>query len=69
MTWQPINTAPKDGTEFLATDYDCITIVSGEDPPRAGAHWYDRDGDYFYPCLWQPLPEVPELPEQGNPEP
>ncbi len=58
--WQSIETAPDDGTEFLATDYDCIDIIHGEG--RCG--WENRDGDSFYPCLWQPLPDVPELPDQ-----
>jgi len=58
MNWQPIDTAPLDGTEFLATDHDSIDIIHAD-----GRHWETRDGEFFYPCVWQPLPSVPDLPE------
>ena len=58
MNWQPIDTAPLDGTEILATDYDCIDIIHS-----VGHHWENREGKFFYPCLWQLLPNVPDLPE------
>jgi hypothetical protein len=61
MNWQPIDTAPLDGTEILATDYDCIDIIHGE-----GRHWENREGEFFYPCFWQLLPNVPDLPEPAN---
>lgn len=57
MEWQSIETAPDDGTEILATDYDSVDIIHSE-----GRYWENRDGEFFYPCLWQPLPDVPELP-------
>jgi hypothetical protein len=58
MNWQPIDTAPLDGTEILATDYDCIDIIHSE-----GRHWENREGEFFYPCFWQLLPNVPDHPE------
>ena len=59
--WQPIETAPKDGTHILLSDGSDIVVV-GE--------WYDRSGT---PCwtvswdgnefddasFWMPLPEPP----------
>jgi len=55
--WQSIETAPDDGTEILATDYDSIDIIQSE-----GRQWENRDALNFYPCIWLPLPDVPELP-------
>jgi hypothetical protein len=57
MNWKLIDIAPLDGTEILATDYDSIDIIHA-----VGRHWETRDGDFFYPCFWQPLPNVPRLP-------
>ena len=61
--WQPIETAPRDGTEILASDYDAIEIVAwGE--RQAWHGWSDRDGRMMRPAWWQPLPEHPPLPEE-----
>ena len=63
--WQPIETAPQDGTEILAfaySDYDAIEIVSwGE--RQAWQGWSDREGRIMFPSWWQPLPDHPPLPE------
>ena len=66
MSWQPIDTAPKDGTEILASDYDAIEIVSWGEPlfnliPGA---WVGRDGCRMFPAWWQPLPDHPPLPTE-----
>ena len=63
MTWQPISTAKRIRTkEILATDYDSIEIISWH--PIGHHHaWADRDGNGYFPCLWQPLPDVPEPPQ------
>lgn len=56
-TWQPIETAPRDGTEVLVyvPDYDSLTIAQ-----RFGVGlWEGADGDYYYPTHWQPLPAPP----------
>lgn len=55
--WQPIETAPKDGTWFLAYEADV---------PMYTAHW-DEDGWYDLewkcrPTHWMPLPEPPSGP-------
>jgi len=64
MNWQPIDTAPLDGTEILATDCDCIEIIHSE----RRRHWENRDGEFFFPCFWQLLPNVPDLPEPTSEE-
>ena len=56
--WQPIDTATCDGTEILATDYDAIDIISFD---HGNDGWFNRNGDWFFPALWQPLPAQPEL--------
>lgn len=63
--WQPISTAPTDGTEILASDYDAIEIVSFSwSAWETGSGWIDRDGLRFYPAWWQPLPEHPPTPTE-----
>lgn len=64
--WQPIETAPRDGTEILASDYDVIEIVSwgiSQGEWQDWMHWSDREGGIMFPSWWQPLPEHPPLPE------
>lgn len=64
MTWQPIETAPKDGT----------TIWAFEGGAQTSVRWceYDYwelivtgdgaiDSDEFSPTHWMPLPEAPQL--------
>lgn len=70
MTWQPIDTAPKDGTYILAFDgEDYITIVSWAqyhiNKGKRGC-WLDRENDPWILTHWQPLPAPPT---EGNPEP
>lgn len=60
--WLPIDTAPQDGTEILASDYDAIEIVSW-DQQDAWWDWFTRDGQSMFPSWWQPLPDHPPLPE------
>lgn len=66
MTWQPIETAPKDGTPILTfapvtgADYILIGAWIPEDEPgetEDGGTWRD-DGET--PTHWMPLPEPPE---------
>jgi hypothetical protein len=59
QAWQPIKTAPRDGTKILSfvwTIYQGGVVV---------AHWDDNDGfidcdsDFWEPTHWLPLPEPP----------
>ena len=57
--WQPIETAPKDGTDFLACwDDDELHVVClrGNECFRA----MDRE-EWAIPTVWMPLPAPPEL--------
>jgi hypothetical protein len=74
MTWQPIETAPKDGTPVLAWDpqgEQCCEafFIQAEHPWSLSAGWYsnhgrNNDNPYgFWPSHWQPLP----LPPQEHP--
>jgi hypothetical protein len=73
--WQPINTAPKDGTRFLAfragddpEDIGIVSIVKRHDPggsARNPRHHYETWVTEFgspspEPTHWQPLPEPPK---------
>ena len=54
MTWQPIETAPKDGTEVLACNGSWIFIAACD---RFG--WVDfAAGESRSPTHWMPLPEL-----------
>jgi len=67
MAWQPIDTAPRDGTEILASDYDAIEIVSWVGPRfdvGITGEWTNREGEAMYPAWWQPLPDHLSLPGQ-----
>jgi len=59
--WQPINTAPRDGTRILASDYNVVTIVTWNNFGWRG--WINGKGWSMSPVWWQPLPEHPPLPE------
>lgn len=71
MEWQPIETAPKDGTTILfwddLMDYQIGSWSEYEDPdgePREG--WNDGIfpiiGDSGQPSHWMPLPQPPQPP-------
>lgn len=70
MNWQPIETAPKDGTRVLIWDGCTVYLASfGFDvgngpmwqPEYAEVPMYDDDG----PTHWQPLPAPPRTDEPG----
>ncbi len=63
--WQPIETAPKDGTGVLL----CISIGDGHHVQYTGSyhdgHWwvtnFSGGDEYWYtPTDWMPLPEPPQ---------
>ena len=62
--WQPIETAPKDGTFFLA--YDGIECNIPFVCYWALDNWrfHGKDQWKMHPELWMPLPEPPEVTEQ-----
>lgn len=63
MQWQPMDTAPKDGSEFLAFDSSRIFISRWDEyhPSRPG--WgSDKADEYGWaedPKGWMPLPKRP----------
>lgn len=72
MTWQPIETAPRDGTEILLTNInhhgelkDSSQQVAAWWGDGSAGHWVVycsmvQDPDlYFEPSHWQPLPDPP----------
>ena len=63
--WQPIETAPKDGTPILMWDGDMIYVISWYVPQntRYPAQWREADGKRYCdydPTHWMPLPEPPK---------
>ena len=62
MTWQPIETAPKDGTEILLWDKEFEAYAVGYFL-KPLAQWTAFPGgimDDVSPSHWMPLPEPPE---------
>lgn len=65
MEWQPIETAPKDGTVVMGFDEKLPT--RGLSPPIACIRWFDTawwgtTGDSIVmlrPTHWMPLPDAP----------
>lgn len=68
--WQPIETAPADGTVILAYRRDAgvfsahyvspADAVGGDDDEP---HWFTTDGEDLTRCMpthWMPLPEPPK---------
>lgn len=63
--WQPIETAPRDGTRVLLREkfghFEYVGRWMDPGPDGADAMWADPDGEYqIYPNLWHPLPPPPE---------
>lgn len=62
--WQPIETAPKDGTRFLvveATKRPFVALwLDADHPDVDDAGWYDHwNFDPVSPTHWKPLPKPP----------
>lgn len=58
--WQPIETAPKDGTRVLVVEEGEYHVAWFVDAPGAG--WVHAADDYnivMEPTHWQPLPPYP----------
>lgn len=67
QTWQPIESAPKDGTRILTIDPDFVGLHEGADVARYtgafGGAWLDNARhipDTVYPTHWMPLPTPPK---------
>ena len=69
MKWQPIETAPKDGTTIIAFRPTSPPHIEGmcwvaDDDGTGDWYWsYDGDGPGVHmvkPTHWMPLPEAPE---------
>lgn len=61
--WQPIETAPKDGTQFLGWDQGYFIVVYWEidDDVEEDQCWrISYSGDLMFPTHWMPLPEPPK---------
>ena len=55
MNWQPIETAPKDGSEILGHN------VGYWDKGAFTSHWMAYGPGIIEPTNWMPLPEAPQL--------
>lgn len=68
--WQPIATAPKDGTPILASvaGHEDIGAVQVARVKPQWSGWHSIPGDYhFRPTHWMPLPPTPQTKETGEP--
>jgi hypothetical protein len=58
--WQPIDTAPRDGTRILAWFPPNVQALDGD---MAIVQWYAGSwysGFFVDPTMWQPLPPPPQ---------
>ena len=58
--WQPIETAPRDGTRILASDGQSVEVIFN----AHGDGWFNQSSEIsmwrvFPPTHWMPLPEPP----------
>ena len=64
MMWQPIETAPKDGTSFMAGWFDWPSDPGCNMCPvkRHMGAWWESGEDYKVrtPTHWMPLPAAPK---------
>ena len=64
--WQPIETAPKDGTQYLAWNGLSCMVLNQPDESFAIGEWELVDGEWIghhvghHPTHWQQLPTPPE---------
>lgn len=65
MEWQPIETAPRDGTHIFAGSlpgrWMCSAFFEEHDSQWyvVGSHWTDAHDGTVNPTHWQPLPSPP----------
>jgi len=58
--WQPIETAPKDGTEVLVYVPRRLGPIYAEARNVTGNQWWGRVLGNLRPTHWMPLPEPPK---------
>jgi hypothetical protein len=60
--WQPMETAPKDGTRVLLWSEEWTAACTGQyyGEPRGWGVFYDVGMFKHQPTHWQPLPEPPK---------
>lgn len=63
--WQPIETAPRDGTVVMAHDGKWQSITDWCD--KRGA-WLNYDDRPWQPIEWRPLLGLPAPPSEGEPD-
>jgi len=65
--WRPMDSAPRDGTQFLAFEkgryFNCWCEY---DPYEGGYFWMDDADSEPSPNLWQPLPAAPSPAKEGG---
>lgn len=68
MEWQPIETAPKDGTEILGYDIgdDAYYLARFVHPYQLKPTWIDSEDKDILITHWMPLPEAPSEPSSGD---
>ena len=69
MNWQPIETAPKDGTNILAREGDIIALVWWEDVTQEWRDYGDMGAagmTVFEPTHWMHLPPLPNAQGHGS---
>ena len=65
MDWQPIETAPRDGTPILVWDeqpwdgFNAFVARWFEVPAKKSGLWIAAGGYSPFPTLWMPLPPPP----------
>lgn len=71
-SWQPIETAPKDGTRVLVATKAAVYIAKYGEYRKEDSYfygwyeydcddpWYSTDFQYHPLTHWRPLPELPE---------
>lgn len=76
MTWQPIETAPRDGYPIIFANWDAMCLLSGA-PHVWTARFVEAAGEWFEcsfaaenqngePTHWMPLPPPPSQGGQGT---
>ena len=62
MEWQPIETAPKDGTAILIHESGIVDVASWHTLKKCFCRYDDKERGVtqYEPSFWMPLPEPPK---------